>query len=139
MKLLVSLVATFFVAGIALAQVQNPPQPANTPQVQPAPQPNQPPAQQPQVQPNQAPQVQPGQPAQPIQPPPPAGTVLEGQIVRVVGTDQVVLRTADGKEVIVFVTPKTTYLASDQAAVFTDLRPGADVSVNYELRDGRHY
>jgi hypothetical protein len=72
-------------------------------------------------------------PAQPAQ-----GTVVEGQIVRVIGQDQVVIRTSDGKEVIVYVTPQTTYqLNTPQAATFTDLRVGTPIGVNYDTRDNR--
>jgi len=72
-------------------------------------------------------------PAQPAQ-----GTVVEGKIVRVIGQDQVVIRTSDGKEVIVYVTPQTTYqLGTPQAATFTDLRVGTPIGVNYDARDNR--
>ena len=51
-------------------------------------------------------------------------TFYEGQVVRVVGTDQVVLRTADGKEVTVFVNPQTTYQFNQQPAAFTSIPAG---------------
>jgi len=74
------------------------------------------------------------QPVQPVQ-----GTVVEGQVVRVVGQDQVVIRTADGREVVVYVQPQTTYQLTEQGGAFTDLRPGADVRVNYDVRDRRNF
>jgi len=74
----------------------------------------------------------------PAQPAPAQGTVVEGQIVRVIGQDQVVIRTSDNKEVIVYVTPQTTYqLNTPQAATFTDLRVGTPIGVNYDTRDNR--
>jgi hypothetical protein len=63
--------------------------------------------------------------------------VVQGTVVRVVGQDQVVLRTADGKEVIVYVTPQTAYQFTEQGGAFTDLRPGVDIGVNYDTRDRR--
>jgi hypothetical protein len=69
----------------------------------------------------------------------PAGnsTFYEGQVVRVVGNDQVVLRTADGKEVIVFVNPQTTYQLNDQAATFNQFQPGVPIRVEYSLQNDR--
>lgn len=68
---------------------------------------------------------------------PAANTVYEGQVVRVVGTDQVVLRTADGKEVIVYVNPQTTYQLNDQAAQFNQFQPGVPIRVEYSLQNNR--
>jgi len=66
------------------------------------------------------------------------GTLVTGQVVRVVGRDQVVVRTSDGKEVIVFVSPDTAYMFNNQPSQFTELRPGTDINVYYDVRDGRH-
>jgi len=75
-----------------------------------------------------------GVPAQPAQ-----GTVVQGEIARVIGQDQVVIRTADGKEVIVYVNPQTTYqLNPQQPGRFTDLRPGAPVAVDYNAVNQRN-
>lgn len=76
---------------------------------------------------------------QPVQANPGAGTFYEGEIVRVVGSDQVVVRTADNQEVTVYVHPQTTYRFNDQAGRFTDLRPGGRIRVDYELRDRRPF
>ena len=77
--------------------------------------------------------------AEPAAPAPPAeGTVVEGRVVRVLGEDQVVVRTADGREVIVYVTPQTAYSLGDQAGRFTDLRPGTEIRVDYDVRDRRN-
>jgi len=66
------------------------------------------------------------------------GTLVEGEIVRVIGEDQVLVRTAERKEVIVFVEPRTTYLLNDQPARFTDLRAGVTINAHVNVRDGRH-
>jgi len=71
-------------------------------------------------------------------PPPAEGTLIEGEIVRVVGEDQVIVRTRERKEVTVFVEPRTTYLLNDQPARFTDLRAGVNVHAHVNVRDGRH-
>jgi len=76
--------------------------------------------------------------AVPAVPGEPTGTLLEGQVVRVIGTDQVILRTADKREVAVYVSPQTTYLFENRPGQFVDLRPGADIGVYYNVRDGRH-
>ena len=64
-------------------------------------------------------------------------TAYEGQVVRVVGTDQVVLRTADGKEVIVYVNPQTTYQLNNQAATFNQFQAGVPIRVEYSLQNDR--
>jgi len=65
------------------------------------------------------------------------GTTIEGTVVRVVGEDQVVVRTPQEKEVIVYVVPQTKYVFDEQPGRFTDLRSGATIRVQYEDRDGR--
>ena len=70
-------------------------------------------------------------------PAPAEATAVEGQIVRVIGQDRVVIRTADGKEVIVYVGPQTTYQLGPQPVTFTDLRPGTPIGVNSDVRDHR--
>ena len=71
--------------------------------------------------------------------PKPEETFYEGEIVKVVGQDQVVIRTADKKEVIVYVDPKTTYTIGEKDVRFTDLTPGTNVRVDYDLRERRPY
>jgi len=70
--------------------------------------------------------------------PPVEGTLIEGEVVRVVGEDQVIVRTAERKEVTVFVEPRTTFLLNDQPARFTDLRAGVTINAHINVRDGRH-
>lgn len=69
----------------------------------------------------------------------PAGqpVIVEGTVLRVVGKDQVVLRTADNKEVTVYVAPQTTYVINEQPAQFTDYTVGTPVRVEYDVRDNR--
>jgi hypothetical protein len=71
------------------------------------------------------------------QPAPANTTVYEGQVVRVIGTDQVVLRTADGKEVTVFVNPQTTYQLNEQPAAFNQFQAGVPVRIEYSLQNNR--
>ena len=66
-------------------------------------------------------------------------TLLEGQVVKVVGKDQVVVKTSDGKEIIVFIDPKTRFQLTEQGGTITDLQPGANVNVYYGMRDDRAY
>jgi len=64
-------------------------------------------------------------------------TRVEGQVVRVVGQNQVIIRTSDGKEVTVNVSPETRYQLTTQGGQLTDVRPGTDISVYYDVRDQR--
>ncbi len=64
--------------------------------------------------------------------------VYQGQVIRV-GTNQVVVRTANGSEVIVNVNPQTTYRIQERAVTLTDLRPGTPVRINYEVRENQPY
>jgi len=72
------------------------------------------------------------QPAAPV-----AETVVQGKIVRVIGTDQVLIQTPDGKEVTVYINPQTAYQLTDQGGAFADLRPGVEIGINYDVRDRR--
>jgi hypothetical protein len=71
----------------------------------------------------------------------PAGdaTLLEGTVVRVIGEDQVVVRTPQKKEIIVYVGPQTKYLIDDQPAKFADFRTGAEVRIQYDVIDRRNH
>jgi len=69
--------------------------------------------------------------------PPASNTVYEGQVVRVIGNDQVVIRTSDNKEVTVYVTPQTTYRLEDQPATFQQFQPGVPIRVNYYMQGDR--
>jgi translation initiation factor IF-1 len=69
---------------------------------------------------------------------PAEGTPLQGTVVRVVGKDQVIVRTQDNKEVTVYIVPETKYTFNDRPGAFTDLAPGADIRIMYDVRDRRH-
>jgi len=62
---------------------------------------------------------------------------VQGTVVRIVGTDQVIVKTADGKEVTVYVAPQTTYRIDDQPAQFSDFQQGQNIRVITETRDRR--
>jgi translation initiation factor IF-1 len=66
-------------------------------------------------------------------------TPLEGTVVRVVGQDQVIVRTKDNKEMVLYVTPQTKYVFADQPARFGDVRAGAEIRVEYDVRDRRNF
>jgi len=73
-------------------------------------------------------------PGQPLPPPKPGeGKLVQGEIVRVVGQDQVVIRTQDGKEVIIYLNPQTQY----QSGQFSTMQPGVPIGVYYDVRDRR--
>lgn len=65
-------------------------------------------------------------------------TKIEGTVVRVVGDDQVIVKTKGDKEVTVYVSPKTKYIFEDRPARFTDVRQGVDVRIEYDVRDRRN-
>lgn len=65
------------------------------------------------------------------------GEEYKGVVVRFVGQNQVVIKTADNKEVTVDITPQTTYLLNNQPARVADFPAGAEVRVQYNLRDRR--
>ena len=66
------------------------------------------------------------------------GTTVTGTVLRVVGEDQVVVRTTDNKEVVVYVVPQTKYIVNEQPARFTDFRTGSDVRIVYDVRERRN-
>jgi len=73
----------------------------------------------------------PAQPA-PVQPAPGQPTIVEGTVVRIVGQDQVILKTADNKEVTVYVMPQTKYLINEQPVQFSEFQAGTPVRVEYD-------
>jgi hypothetical protein len=73
-----------------------------------------------------------------VQPAPTTSDLFyEGHVVRVVGTDQVIIRLADGKEITVYVGPQTTYRFNEQPGTFTTLQPGLPIRVDYYIEGGR--
>lgn len=66
------------------------------------------------------------------------GTLVQGTVVRVVGEDQVVVKTPQNKEVVVYVVPQTKYTFEERPGRFTDIRSGSDVRIQYDVRDRRN-
>jgi hypothetical protein len=64
---------------------------------------------------------------------------IRGEILRTEGTDRIIVRTTDGKEVIVYTDPKSTYEYDGKAVKFSDFKSGIYVDVDYDLRDRRPY
>lgn len=67
------------------------------------------------------------------------GTEFSGTVVRVVGTDQVIVRDGSGKEVTVYVNPQTTYQIGEQPGQFTQIQPGQPVQLRYEVENGNRW
>jgi len=65
------------------------------------------------------------------------GEEVKGVVVRFVGQTQVIIKTADNKEVVVDLNPQTTYLLNNQPARIADFPAGAEVRVQYNVRDRR--
>jgi hypothetical protein len=62
--------------------------------------------------------------------------MAQGEVVRVVGKDQVIIRTPDKKEITVYVSPQTIYQLNQQGTgAFTDLTPGANINLYYNTQD----
>jgi len=64
-------------------------------------------------------------------------TQVQGVVVRVVGQNQVIIRTQDNKEVTIDLAPQTTYTFDNQPAQFRDIQPGQDVRVQYNTVERR--
>src|SRR5205814_7002420 len=65
-------------------------------------------------------------------------TLIEGRVVKTIGTDQVLVRGIDGTEVPVFVDPATAFvLASGTTGAFADLQVGLPISVQFDVRNQR--
>jgi len=69
--------------------------------------------------------------------PAPQGTLVEGTVVRVMGENQIVIKTSDGKEIIVQVSPETKYQLTQQGGAFVDVTPNLPVRVWYDVIDRR--
>jgi hypothetical protein len=61
---------------------------------------------------------------------------VQGVVIRV-ANDMVVVRTGENKEVIVHIDPKTRYVFDERPGRITDVRTGADVRIEYDVRDRR--
>jgi translation initiation factor IF-1 len=73
----------------------------------------------------------------PNQNPQPNANEIQGSVVRIVGKEQVIVRTSDGKEVTVFVQPQSTYSINNQPVQLSDFQPGYPIRVQTETRDRR--
>jgi hypothetical protein len=73
----------------------------------------------------------------PTAPVAPQGTLVQGTVVRVMGNDQIVIKTADGKEIIVQVSPQTKYQLTTQGGAFADVTANMPVQVWYDVIDRR--
>ena len=62
-------------------------------------------------------------------------TLIEGTVVRTIGTDQVVVQGIDGTEFTVFVDTATVFQISGRTGRFVDLRAGVPVSIQVDMRD----
>jgi hypothetical protein len=71
--------------------------------------------------------------------PPPAGdaTQVQGTVVRIVGQNQVVIKTSDNKELTIDLVPQTVYTFDNQPAQFRDIQTGQDLRIQYTTRDRR--
>jgi len=65
------------------------------------------------------------------------GTQVEGTVVRIVGQNQVIVRTKDNKELTIDLAPQTTYMFDNQPGQFRDIQPGQDVRVQYNTVERR--
>jgi hypothetical protein len=69
----------------------------------------------------------------------PAAEIVEGTVLRVIEPDnQIVIRTARGKEMILVAGPKTTFTLDDRTVRLTDFRPGMAVKVNFDVKGQRN-
>jgi len=65
------------------------------------------------------------------------GTQVQGTVVRVVGTNQVIVRTSDNKEVTIELVPQTVYTFDNQPGQLRDIQAGQDIRIQYDVRDRR--
>jgi len=66
------------------------------------------------------------------------GTQVQGTVVRIVGTNQVIIRTKDNKEVTIDLAPQTVYtFDNNQPGQLVDVQPGQDIRIQYNVRDRR--
>src|SRR5437868_13913216 len=69
----------------------------------------------------------------------PAGTTIQAKVVRIAPTnDFFVVQTTEGREVTLYPSPQTTYQLGTRTAQFRDLRPGANITVVYDVQDNRN-
>ncbi len=76
--------------------------------------------------------------AQPPAVRPARGIHIRGRIVRVVGEDRFIVRTADNREVILHATPESRFIMKGRVVRFADLRPGVMVTTDYDVVRNRN-
>src|SRR5258708_2289497 len=64
---------------------------------------------------------------------PPKGTKMQGQIVRIQGPNQFVVRTADKREVIVHASDRTKFLLNERTVKFAELQERHNVTVLFDV------
>jgi len=72
------------------------------------------------------------------QQPAPAGELLEGRVIRT-APDHFVIESRDNRQVTVYTNPQTRFLINQNPAAFTDLRSGANISLNFSRQGDRHF
>jgi ribosomal protein L35AE/L33A len=66
------------------------------------------------------------------------GTQVQGTVVRIVGTNQVIIRTRDNKEVTIDLVPQTVYtFDNNQPGRLVDVQPGQDIRIQYNTQNRR--
>jgi translation initiation factor IF-1 len=65
------------------------------------------------------------------------GTQVQGTVVRIVGTNQVIIRTTDNKEVTIDLAPQTVYTFDNQPGQLVDVQPGQDIRIQYNTQNRR--
>lgn len=66
------------------------------------------------------------------------GTQVQGVVVRIVGQNQVIVRTTDNKEVTVDLAPQTVYTFDNQPGQLRDIQQGQEIRVQYNTRERRN-
>jgi hypothetical protein len=66
------------------------------------------------------------------------GTRIQGHVVRVQGSDRIVVRTADKREVILHTNPQTRFLLNERVARFADLREGVEINALFDVMGERN-
>lgn len=65
------------------------------------------------------------------------GTLVEGTVVKVVGNDQIVVKTSDGKEITIMVSPQTKFQLTEQGGAFVDIKPDLPIRMYYDVVERR--
>jgi hypothetical protein len=66
------------------------------------------------------------------------GVKVQGHVVQIKGSDQLIVRTMDNKDLVFITNPKTTFLLRKQAVLFTDVREGVPVDIVYDVKGNQN-